>query len=246
MLSDNMIGNWSAFKGSTGYRLIDSVRGNNCTLTNTDAGTDWVGAAVRGRSGYAIDFDGTNDRAELTRAMSFSTTSFSFSIWANQNAAGIGMPIGDRTAATSYVWFRSGNYLRFSTPAGIVEFTGVTTFTGWNHAVLTGSVSANPAVSTIELYWNGIKQTSLTLTNSTFVLNTIGDGYTSQAFPFPGKIAEVAGWSAPITQADALELFRLGPGWYQPTKPRRRVRAAAAAFKAFRAKRQSQLIGGGL
>ena len=246
MLVDNMIGNWSAFKGSVGYRLVDSVRGNNCTLANMDAGADWVGAAVRGRSGYAIDFDGANDRAELTRAMSFSTTSFSFSIWANQNAAGIGMPVGDRTSTTSYIWFRSGNYLRFATPAGLVEFTGVTNFTNWNHAVLTGSVSANPALSTIELFWNGIRQTPLAMINGTFTLNTIGDGYASQAFPFPGRIAEVASWSAPITPAEALELFRLGPGWFQPNRARRRGTAAAAAFKSYWARRQSQLIGGGL
>lgn len=245
-LSDNLIALWSAWQGSSGYRLIDRVRSNNGTLTNMDAGTDWVGAAVRGRSGNALDFDGSNDRAELTRALSLSTASFSLSMWANQNSGGIGMPIGDRTSTTSYVWLRSGNYIRFSTPSGLVEFTGVTSFTGWNHLVITGT-AASSSLSSIDLYWNGIRQTTQQLANGTFTVNTIGDGYASQAFPFPGRIAEVAVWSAGITRSEALELFRLGPGWYQPCRQRRYAFVGGAAgFRAYWARRQSQLIGGGL
>jgi len=119
-LSDGLVGYWSAWLGSSGYRLLDrSGRGNHGTLTNMDAGTDWVGATVRGRSGFVNDFDGSNDRAELSRTISLSSASFSLSMWANQNSGGIGMPVGDRTSTASYVWFRSGNYIRFSTPGGI-------------------------------------------------------------------------------------------------------------------------------
>lgn len=245
-LSDNLVGLWSPWLGSSGYRLIDRVRLNNGTLTNMDAGADWVGATVRGRSGYALDFDGSNDRAELTRTLSLSSASFSISMWANQNSGGIGMPIGDRTSTSSYVWLRTGNYIRFATPSGTVEFTGVTAFTGWNHLVITGT-SSSSSLSSIDLYWNGIRQTPISVLNGTFTMNTIGDGYTSQAFPFPGRIAEVAAWSTGITRSEALELFRLGPGWYQPCRQKRYAFVGGAAgFRAYWSRRQSQLIGGGL
>ena len=230
MLSDNLVGYWSAWQGSSGYRLIDrSPRANHGTLTNMDAGSDWVGATIRGRSGFALDFDGSNDRAELLRTISLFSASFSLSMWANQNTAGIGMPIGDRTLTSSYVWFRSGNYIRFSTPGGVVEFTGITSFTGWNHLVLTGA-SSTSSVSSITAYWNGIRQNPIAVVNGTFTVNTIGDGYSGQSFPFPGRIAETALWSVGLTQNEALELFRVGPGWYHPTKRKRYAFVAAGGF----------------
>jgi hypothetical protein len=205
-----MVGYWSpVLTGPTGLQLLDLSGENNFgTLTNMDAATDWVSD----RYGSVLDFDGTNDRAQLSRTVSLSTTSFAISLWAQQNTGGIGMPIGDRTSTISYVWFRSGNYLRFSTPSGLVEFTGVTTFTGWNHLVLTG-VPTSSSLSSITLFWNGIRQAPISVINGTFTLNTIGDGYTSQSFPFPGRIAELVAWSRPMTDGGAASLFAMRPGF---------------------------------
>jgi len=202
-----MVGYWSpALTGPTGTDLLDlSGENNNGTLTNMDAPTDWV----LDRYGHAIDFDGSNDRVQLSRTVSLSSASFTLSIWASQNAAGIGMPVGDRTSTVSYVWFRSGSYVRFSTPGGLVEFTGVTSFTGWNHLVLTG-VASSSTLSTITAFWNGIRQAPIAVANGTFTMNTIGDGYTGQSFPFPGRIAEVVAWNRAMSDGGAVSLFRLG------------------------------------
>ena len=57
-----LVGLWAPSLGQTGSKLFDwSGFGNNGTLTNMDPGTDWV----TGRDGYALDFDGTNDRIDL-------------------------------------------------------------------------------------------------------------------------------------------------------------------------------------
>lgn len=209
-LTQGMVGYWSpVLTGPTGLQLLDLSGENNVgTLTNMDAATDWVSD----RHGSVLDFDGSNDRVQLSRTVSLSTTSFTISLWAQQNAGGIGMPIGDRTLTTSYVWLRTGNYVRFSTPSGLVEFTGVTTFTNWNHLVLTGE-SISTSLSSITLFWNGIRQAPISVVNGTFTLNTIGDGYTSQAFPFPGRIAEVVAWARPMTEGGAASLFSMRPGF---------------------------------
>lgn len=62
--------------GPTGLTLRDwSGRRNHGTLTNMDAGTDWV--ASQGR--YALDFDGSNDYVSL--ATNITVYPFSVSVW---------------------------------------------------------------------------------------------------------------------------------------------------------------------
>ena len=57
-LRQGLVGAWCPSLGATGYRLLDrSGYGNHGTLTNMDAGTDWVG----GPRGTTLDFDGSND-----------------------------------------------------------------------------------------------------------------------------------------------------------------------------------------
>jgi hypothetical protein len=56
------VGAWNPGLGPTGLTLRDwSLFKNHGTLTNMDAGTDWV--ASQGR--YALEFDGTNDSVAL-------------------------------------------------------------------------------------------------------------------------------------------------------------------------------------
>ena len=53
-----LVGAWCPSLGPSGYTLLDrSGRGRHGTLTNMNAGSDWVGSP----GGWAIDFDGTND-----------------------------------------------------------------------------------------------------------------------------------------------------------------------------------------
>ena len=57
-----LVGAWMPSFGVTGNTLKDvSGNGNDGTLTNMDAATDWVGTS----KGLALDFDGDNDYIEL-------------------------------------------------------------------------------------------------------------------------------------------------------------------------------------
>ena len=58
-----LVGAWCPSLGPSGYTLLDrSGRGNHGTLTNMDAGSDWLGMP----GGWALDFDGTNDSVAIT------------------------------------------------------------------------------------------------------------------------------------------------------------------------------------
>jgi hypothetical protein len=71
------VGAWNPGLGPSGLTLRDwSPYKNHGTLTNMDAGTDWV--ASQGR--YALDFDGVNDFVGISGVTYPATTSDPFSI----------------------------------------------------------------------------------------------------------------------------------------------------------------------
>jgi hypothetical protein len=205
-----------------------------------DPASDWV---VNGGKG-ALDFDGVNDRVAVG-TLSLSTLDFAISFWAQQRgASAIGMPIGNSTTTNSYIWFRSGNYLRFAIPTGNVEFN-LTAFTALRHYCIF-STPSTAALSTINLFVDGVSIGALALAAGTFTLNSIGDGYSSNTFPFPGVIDDVTVFNAGLTANEAREIYRLGRGYGVSPEPDFDEGFAAAGFKAYWARRQSQLIGGGL
>jgi hypothetical protein len=62
-----------------------------------------------------------------------------------------------------------------------------------------------------------------------------------------GQLAEIAIWNRAITPGENRTLYRIGPGWFGKRESRFAGYAEqAAGFKAYWARRQSQLIGGGL
>ena len=64
--------------GATGDRLIDHSRqGNHGTLTNMDPATDWVTQ----NSGYALNFDGSNDYVQIPTSSAYSASQMSVSAW---------------------------------------------------------------------------------------------------------------------------------------------------------------------
>ena len=237
----NIVGRWCPSAGATGFRLIDrSGRSNHGTLTSMDPASDWVVSGGKG----ALDFDGSNDRVSVN-ALSLSTLDFAISFWAQQRgASAIGMPIGNTGATNSYIWFRSGNYLRFQIPAGNVEFSSVSSFTALQHYCIF-STPSTAATSTINLFVDGVSVGAATLVAGTFTINSIGDGYSGSSFPFPGVIDDVTIWGVGITASGAREIYRRGRGYGIGASPHR-SRPAAAGFRAYWARRQSQLIGGGV
>jgi hypothetical protein len=85
-LREGLVGAWAASQGATGDRLLDrSGYNNHGTLTNMDAGTDWVASG----DGLALDFDGTNDHIVLPSSDVYAfngTLPMSCSMWVMPNA----------------------------------------------------------------------------------------------------------------------------------------------------------------
>jgi hypothetical protein len=204
-----MVDRWCpSFWGNTGLQLPSTLGRSHGTLTNFANNGNDAYVAVQDRT--ALNFDGVNDRVAVS-TLSLNTLDFGISFWAQQRgAAAIGMPIGNSTTTNSYIWFRSGNYLRFQMPTANVEFN-LTTFTPFRHYCLF-STTSTAALSTINLFVDGVSIGALSLAAGTFTINSIGDGYSSSAFPFPGVIDDVIVFGQGLRPHEPRFLFEQGRG----------------------------------
>ena len=99
-----------------------------------------------------------------------------------------------------------------------------------------------------ELFWNGVLDASKAGTLSNTALTNpivLGRAGSYNAFYSNCQIANLAIWNRSLIPSEIQTLYRLGPGWYRPYQ-KRSIGYAAAGFKAYWHRRQSQLIGGGL
>jgi hypothetical protein len=122
--------------------------------------------------------------------------------------------------------------------------------TEWHHVAVTAAGDGDSG----RIFVDG-KQLSTTVQTNLNALST-GDSTRSLTiasqtngftFPFGGQIAEFAIWNRMTTTSEIRTLYRIGPGWFGKRESRFPGYAEqAAAFKAYWARRQSQLIGGGV
>ena len=239
-LADGLVGYWSPWLGSSGYTLLDRTRyANHGTLTNMDAGTDWVGATIQGRSGFALDFDGTNDHVKFSKLPYLDGKSrISFSWWANwalnsSNQAGF-FSYGTLNQFTNdiFVFYSGGKYniqINNGTDGANTHTDSVPTT--WTHYSVTFD-SGNVA-----FYINGTQKTlsgSYTYPSSTSSVSThafaIGQYIPSvSGWYLNGKVADCAVWDRVVSAEEVLQLYRLGPGWYR-AYAKRSIGYAAAQF----------------
>ena len=246
-----------------GTRLHDLRGGNWGTLTNMDPATDWV---VNGGKG-ALDFDGSNDY--VATASPFFGGSMgvlsSMSCWLKttlttiQSAWGV-VETGVAGAAILYVNSQNGSAsasgsvtIQIRDNAGGIDLAYATSTDvndgNWHHLL----VSRNLGVT--RLFIDG-KNTPLI-----FINNTLGSSSITFARPlsigarnlrgvidqfFTGQLDDIRNFRTSLTADDVRQLWQLGRGNMPIARRRRYTEQAAAGFKAYWARRQSQLIGGGV
>lgn len=112
-LWDGCVGAWCPSLGVSGYRVPDYTTAMNWgTLTSMDPATDWVVS----RGGYALDFDGANDRVVTGSTYASGTGAFSVAFWWDgRDTAQYNMLVTQRAnafnSASDHTWgIGNGNY----------------------------------------------------------------------------------------------------------------------------------------
>jgi hypothetical protein len=109
--------------------------------------------------------------------------------------------------------------------------------------------------SVMTLFYDGLARSTATITPiepSSFSMligkyNDSSGGSTENNFPFTGQIDDVVFFNAALTDNEVRQIYSLGRGFgVFPEPDLDEGFGAAAVFKAYWARRQSQLIGGGV
>jgi hypothetical protein len=228
--------------------LVDRVRSNHGTLTNMDAASDWVVSGGKG----ALDFDATNDYVEMGVLTAIDAGDVSFSFWYYPHVVtGLATIFNNWSSTVSsrgFYCFRNGSQIAFQQPTinhRITTSVGSLTASTWHHVVCTKTSGTGG----LRVHINGVLDA-----NS----GTAGTDQSSTAkFNFGGNYGGTGGpnclmddlivFNASLTANEAREIYRLGRGYgVFPEPDFDEGFAAASGFKAYWARRQPQLIGGGV
>jgi hypothetical protein len=218
--------------------------------------TDWVVSGGRG----ALDFDGSNDRVRCGLIREFPGNSFTASAWIralpSPPAANGNMVLSNLNAQLSqglhFINLTSSGQLNVAAATG-GSVTGITIGpdlrdSTWHH-VCTGRNGAITGTNGFvyldgKLLGTGNFGTLQIPSNEQLQIGQRADNGFNQVFF--GQIDDIRLYSRPLASGDARQLWQLGRGNMPMARKRRYTEEAAAGFKAYWARRQSQLIGGGL
>lgn len=244
-LTQGMIGAWCASLGASGFRLQDrSGRNNHCSMLFT-ASTSWRTSGGK----LAFSHDGVDDRVfSSSFAMSaMSAANNSFSIWINPTTTAISariFSVGDPSTFMLRFNFQNLEFTFGGTAALAVTFLSATYSSRWTH--LAGISDASGARLFIDGVQAGTRTDTVSLTRTASGLG-IGYRFGVNSEFYSGLTDDFRLYNRTLTPAEIRHLFFGGRGFgLIPERQRRRGAVAAAGFKAHWARRQAQLIGGGL
>ena len=240
-----------------GTRLHDLRGGNWGTLTNMTSASDWVVSGGRG----ALDFDGSNDFVDFGNILNFERTQpFTISAWVRiASSANFGaiaskmLALGsgrgylfsyESTRVLSFMLRNaaSGNRLFIQTSAAALSLNT------WAQVAVT--YTGNSAPSGVAIYADGLPRATTTVENTLTgtILNSqslnvaartaSNDGYIN------GQLDDIRFYNRFLTASEVRQLWQLGRGNMPMVRKRRYSEQEAAGFRAYWARRQSQLIGG--
>jgi hypothetical protein len=242
-LWQGVVGYWSASAGPSGYRLLDrSGRGNHGTLTNMDAATDWVVDGGR----YALDFDGSNDFADLGTTQFLTVGEpYTLSWWekitssANTYQSRFSLSAGGSVRLLVLRTKDTVNYspLAFGYSPTVIDHTSVLSAPSvvssvglWNHFVI-GAQSFEQGIVASLCVINGVSF-SLTLKGAGFTTiarNGLGwDGVDSGS---EALLDDVVIYRRLLSTGQARQLYQIGRGGMLTPRRRRRAYSVATGLR---------------
>jgi hypothetical protein len=214
-----------------------------------DAASDWVASGGKG----ALDFDGSNDYVAASNLpLSGNETLLTISAWirpANVNTVKAIVGLGsEANGQRRYLLQRNAQIEANGFLQDVLSNANVLTANTWFHAVIvyTGYTLATG----VQIFLNGALAPTSVVAGTTLVpfsgrTITLGSNLTGGE-NWAGQLDDIAIYNTALTANEVREIYRRGRGYGVFPEPDFDEGFAAAGFKAHWARRQSQLIGGGV
>ena len=177
-----------------------SGNGNNGTLTNMDAATDWVADTDNGGV-RALDFDGIDDYVALPE-QTFASD-FAISLWVKPGQLGVNEYfVGHSGSLIHGLVIREGGF-RFWIAQNQESFVASTSTGTWHHVAVVRSDGD------VSLYWDGSASISNPITqNGTFLIDQIARFQESRWATC--RVDGLAFWDRAITAAEVTQIYNGG------------------------------------
>ena len=249
-------------QGPAGLNLYDTTgRGRHATLSGMDAPTDWI----RSTGQYALDMDGVNDQIVIPAPAGIPSTAMSFATWLRTTQDSAFMLFSISTPASAKwgtIWLGNGVTGQLSNEIVTVETSmSASTIRGYTNASRTffdGSWRHVAVVfngSGTVIYVDGIRRTTTvgsgqtdngrfwdtTVTATKCRIGSIDYGSGDSFFALM-TWDDAAIWQRPLTDGEARLLATRRGIAYEA----RRDILGGTSFAAYWARRQNQIIGGGV
>jgi hypothetical protein len=214
-----------------------------------DPASDWVVSGGKG----ALDFDGVNQ--SVTRnPFGFPATAnspFTASFWilwlSTQTDFRLPFSFGVDAAGGNrgyFIWRSNSGFVRseFGSSTGVAVSPATTANHVWTHCVGRYDLATN------KLFLQGVEVASVNYTEANLNLGSIlGFGAVAGTQYFTNCLMDdITIYNTALTANEVLEIYRRGRGYGVFPEPDFDEVSAAGGFKAYWARRQSQLIGGGV
>lgn len=208
---------WSLFKmGQTtslhytfdGTVKDSSVSNNDGKLVGTAALTADAAQVAVGTGALVLDAAG-NSYVALSNALAFSSSEpWSVAFWARRGELGSnkGMVVGSRTNNNDFIWLNDAyNGFRFrASDNTTIDFT-TTKDLNLHHYALVAAGGGG-----LKFYCDGVAVSSATIANTSFVIDSVGRGYTGSNYDFKGVLDDVRVYAYSLDGISVSNLFTLG------------------------------------
>jgi len=245
-----LVGAWMPSFGVTGGTLkVVSGNGNDGTLTNMDAATDWVATS----KGLALDFDGVNDsigfqQKKLPIGSDPRTVTVRFKMTSDANAAIVNWG-GNSSVGSRWNLWRTQTI--FGGQKIGIECLNVYKLIDWNFDTnwhdLTVTLSSSN-LNSCKIYFDGSEGATSASSGTSTTLNTNATDFvvgrltgTSIQY-FPGKISYVSIYNRALSPTEIKQLY-LNPSAPFLRKQQTVGISTAAAFNPYWANQATQLAG---
>ena len=203
-LSTGLQGWWCPSRDTAGNgttTLTDlSGNGNNGTLTNMDAATDWVADTDNGGV-RALDFDGQNDYVALPE-QTFAGD-FAISLWVKPSQLGINEYFVGHSGSVIHGLVIRDDGFRFWIANSQLTFTASTSSGEWHHVAVVRSDGD------VNLYWDGVASVSNPIAGSgTLLIDQIARFQASRWATC--RVDGLAFWDRALTPAEVTQLYNGG------------------------------------
>ena len=179
-----------------------SGNGNHGSIvTGTGAPTNpGPGEFGAGKANYAA---GDSGYVSIPTQTFLNGEAWSMSFWLRDTSSGGGVSFGEAGTGDDFIYLqKTSGFIRLNNTSGTSYDTSIATDTIFHHFAFTAST-----LNVLRVYRDGALINTFAGANTAFVMNAIGEGFTSTSFDFTGQIDEVWIFDETLTggQVAALE-----------------------------------------